>query len=44
MPLDGADAYAYSGRVMAENMLALDAEAGISAFTRREPMPDWTSD
>ncbi len=40
MPL--ADAYAYAGRVMAENMMARDAEAGIGAFTRKEPMPTWT--
>ena len=42
MPL--ADAYAYAGRVMAENMMAKDAKAGIGAFTRKEPMPDWTGD
>ena len=42
MPLE--DAYAYAGRVMAENMMAKDAEAGIGAFTRKEPMPDWTGD
>ncbi|PWE28779.1 enoyl-CoA hydratase [Maritimibacter sp. 55A14] len=40
MPLE--DAYAFAGRVMAENMMARDAEAGIGAFTRKEPMPDWT--
>jgi enoyl-CoA hydratase/carnithine racemase len=42
MPL--ADAYAYAGRVMAENMMARDAEAGIGAFTRKEPMPAWSGD
>lgn len=42
MPL--ADAYAYAGRVMAENMMARDAEAGIGAFTRKEPMPAWTGE
>ena len=42
MPLD--DAYAYAGLVMAENMMARDAEAGIAAFTRKEPMPDWTGE
>jgi enoyl-CoA hydratase/carnithine racemase len=42
MPL--ADAYAYAGRVMAENMMARDAEAGIGAFTRKEPMPTWTGE
>lgn len=36
-----ADAYAYAGRVMAENMMARDAEAGIGAFTRKEPMSAW---
>ena len=40
MTLD--DAYAYAGRVMAENMMVADAEAGIGAFTRKEPMPTWT--
>lgn len=40
MPL--AAAYNYAGRVMAENMMATDAEAGIGAFTRKEPMPTWT--
>lgn len=42
MPLD--QAYAYAGRVMAENMMAKDTEAGIGAFTRKEPMPDWTGE
>ena len=36
------EAYEFAGRVMAENMMARDAEAGIGAFTRKEPMPDWT--
>ncbi|MBT8412796.1 MAG: enoyl-CoA hydratase [Boseongicola sp.] len=40
MPLE--EAYAFAGRVMAENMMGVDAEAGIGAFTRKEPMPDWT--
>ncbi len=35
------DAYAYAGQVMAENMMAQDAEAGIGAFTRKEKMPEW---
>jgi enoyl-CoA hydratase/carnithine racemase len=39
MPID--EAYAFAGRVMAENMMARDAESGIGAFTRKEPMPDW---
>lgn len=38
------DAYAFAGRTMAENMMARDAEAGIGAFTRKEPMPDWSGD
>ena len=38
------DAYAFAGRVMAENMMGVDAEAGIGAFTRKEPMPDWTGE
>ncbi len=42
MPLK--EAYAYAGRVMAENMMARDAVAGIGAFTRKEPMPDWMGD
>lgn len=37
-------AYAFAGQVMAENMMANDAKAGIGAFTRKEPMPDWTGD
>ena len=36
------EAYAYAGRVMAENMMAQDAEAGIGAFTTKQPMPKWT--
>lgn len=39
MTLD--QAYAYAGQVMAENMMALDAEAGIGAFIGKQPMPDW---
>lgn len=38
------DAYAFAGRVMAENMMARDAEGGIGAFTRKEKMPDWTGE
>ncbi len=37
-------AYSFAGQVMAENMMARDAEAGIGAFTRKEPMPDWTGE
>ena len=36
------EAYGFAGRVMAENMMARDAEAGIGAFTRKEAMPEWT--
>ena len=38
------EAYAYAGRVMAENMMARDTEAGIGAFTRKEPMLEWTGE
>ena len=42
MPLE--EAYAFAGQTMAENMMARDAEAGIGAFTRKEPMPQWTGE
>lgn len=42
MPLE--EAYAFAGRVMAENMMARDTEAGIGAFIDKQPMPDWTGD
>ena len=42
MPLE--EAYAFAGRVMAENMMARDAKAGIGAFTRKESMPDWSGE
>lgn len=38
------DAYAHAGRVMAENMMCQDAEAGIGAFVTKQPMPGWTGD
>ena len=38
------DAYQYAGRVMAENMMAHDAEAGIGAFVNKQPMPNWTGE
>ncbi len=38
------DAYAHAGQVMAENMLARDAEAGIGAFIAKSPMPEWTGE
>jgi enoyl-CoA hydratase/carnithine racemase len=41
MPL--ADAYAYTARVMTENLLKRDAEEGIAAFiAKREP--HWTDE
>lgn len=42
MPLE--QAYALAGRTMAENMMAKDTVAGIGAFTRKEPMPEWTGE
>ncbi len=36
------EAFAYGSQVMAEYMKARDAEAGIGAFTREEPMPGRT--
>ena len=42
MPLK--EAYAFAGQTMADNMMARDAEAGIGAFTRKEPMPQWTGE
>ena len=38
-----ADAYAYTGRVMVENMLARDAEEGIGAFIGKRK-PEWTDE
>ena len=42
MTLD--DAYRYAGLVMAENMMARDAEAGIGAFVDKRSMPDWSGE
>ena len=42
MPLE--EAYAFAGRVMAENMMARDAEGGIGALIDKSPMPDWTGE
>ncbi|NNC59331.1 MAG: enoyl-CoA hydratase [Erythrobacter sp.] len=42
MPLD--EAYAFAGRIMAENMMAKDTVAGIDAFTRKDSMPEWTGE
>ncbi len=39
MPLD--QAYAYTGEVMAQNMMHRDTEEGISAFIEKRP-PNWT--
>lgn len=38
------DAYAFTGRAMAENMMARDAEAGIEAFIEKSVMPEWTGE
>jgi enoyl-CoA hydratase/carnithine racemase len=38
MPLK--EAYAYAAQVMVDNMMARDAEEGISAFLEKRP-PDW---
>ncbi len=35
------EAYAFAGRVMAENMMAKDTEAGIGAFIGKRNMPAW---
>ncbi len=37
-------AYAFAGNVIAENMMAKDAEAGIGAFISKQPMPEWTGE
>ena len=42
MPLE--EAYDFAGRTMAENMMAKDTVAGIGAFTRKEPMPEWNGE
>ncbi|WP_299964618.1 enoyl-CoA hydratase [uncultured Roseobacter sp.] len=39
-----AEAYAYTGAAMAENMMARDTERGIGAFIAKEPMPAWEGD
>jgi enoyl-CoA hydratase/carnithine racemase len=38
-----ADAYAHTSRVMVENMLAADADEGISAFFEKRP-PNWSAE
>ncbi len=38
------EAYSFAGQVMAENMMARDAKAGIGAFVEKKPMPDWTGE
>ena len=38
-----ADAYAYTARVMAENLLQRDAEEGIAAFIGKRP-PQWSGE
>lgn len=42
--MDLASAYAYTGKTMAENMMARDTEGGIEAFLGKEPMPEWTDE
>ena len=39
MSLD--DAYEHAGAVMADNMMACDAQGGIGAFIAKQPMPEW---
>lgn len=36
-----AEAYAYASRVMAENMMARDAQAGVDAAIAKRPPPEW---
>ncbi len=43
MDMSLADAYAFTGDVMVENMLYRDTEEGISAFLEKRP-PDWTQE
>ena len=38
MPLDKA--YKYTSKIMSENMMALDAKEGISAFLEKR-IPNW---
>ena len=38
-----AEAYAYTARVMTENLLMRDAEEGIAAFIAKRP-PSWTDE
>jgi enoyl-CoA hydratase/carnithine racemase len=38
-----ADAYAYTSRVMVDNMMARDAEEGIGAFIGKRT-PEWTGE
>ena len=35
------EAYAYASRVMTENMMARDAEAGVDAAIAKRPPPEW---
>lgn len=41
LEMDISDAYAYAGKVMAENMMNREAAEGIDAFLEKRP-PDWT--
>nr|WP_187428560.1 enoyl-CoA hydratase [Roseobacter litoralis] len=42
--MDLASAYAYTGEVMAQNMMARDTERGIEAFLQKAPIPAWQED
>ncbi|MDW3223645.1 MAG: enoyl-CoA hydratase [Paracoccaceae bacterium] len=42
--MDLAAAYAYTGKTMAENMMARDTEHGIQAFLKKAAMPEWTDE
>ncbi|MGI9399692.1 MAG: enoyl-CoA hydratase [Rhizobiaceae bacterium] len=38
------EAYDFTGKVMAENMMARDTERGIGAFIAKKPLPEWTGE
>ncbi|MFW2587203.1 enoyl-CoA hydratase [Sagittula sp. SSi028] len=41
LPMSAEDAYAFTGKVMVENMLWRDTDEGVSAFLEKRP-PDWS--
>lgn len=41
LPMSAEDAYAFTGKVMVENMLWQDTDEGVSAFLEKRP-PDWS--